>query len=129
MGKQNLNNMKEKFVKSSPMFFISLGLVILGVFMAPHGNIHLWTGVVIICSFFPVVKILIIIFDESDRVEREKSIELEKYRNDLWKKYSHSLSIGDKSNSLLYGRLYYGTYGIFDEQRIQNDLLCHLKIK
>jgi hypothetical protein len=43
--------------------------------------------------------------------------------------YMTSLQNGDKVKALQLGRLYYSSIGVYDEQRIQNDLLCFLKLK
>lgn len=44
-------------------------------------------------------------------------------------RYMESLQSGNKSNALQLGREYYSSIGLYDEQRIQNDLLCFLNIK
>jgi hypothetical protein len=50
-------------------------------------------------------------------------------RRILKENYMTALRNGDKSNALQLGREYYSSLGLYDEQRIQNDLLCFLNIK
>ena len=50
-------------------------------------------------------------------------------RRILKENYMTALRSGNKSNALQLGREYYSSLGLYDEQRIQNDLLCFLNIK
>ena len=50
-------------------------------------------------------------------------------RRILKENYMTALRSGNKSTALQLGREYYSSLGLYDEQRIQNDLLCFLNIK
>jgi hypothetical protein len=75
---------------------------------------------------FTPIYLLIIIYMS---YENKRQQELSELRTHLWEKYQNALNSGDKRSSIIYGRQYYSSHGIYDEQRIQNDLLCFLNIK
>jgi hypothetical protein len=62
-----------------------------------------------------------------NQIEWENKIE--ENRRIMKQRYMEALQNGDKANALQLGREYYSSLGLYDEQRIQNDLLCFLKLK
>ena len=62
-----------------------------------------------------------------NRIECDRRIE--ENRRMKKEQYMKALQSGNKSNALQLGREYYSSLGLYDEQRIQNDLLCFLKLK
>ena len=57
----------------------------------------------------------------NNRIQENRRIKKENYMT--------ALRSGNKSTALQLGREYYSSLGLYDEQRIQNDLLCFLNIK
>jgi hypothetical protein len=58
-------------------------------------------------------------------IQHNRNIELIKMQYE--KEYFDALKNGDKAGALNCGRRYYHYIGIYNEQRIQNDLLCYLQ--
>jgi hypothetical protein len=63
----------------------------------------------------------------SNQIEWDRKVQ--ENRRIKKERYMEALQNGDKSNALQLGRDYYSSLGLYDEQRIQNDLLCFLKLK
>lgn len=59
--------------------------------------------------------------EENERIERKS-----KRIQELKEKYEQALNSGNKREAIIAGRKYYSWLDIYDEQRIQNDLLCFL---
>jgi hypothetical protein len=79
----------------------------------------------VLIGFLFISPILLISYYYNKEKQKEQK-QLEIYRQTLSIQYIEALNGGDKGYALQCGRVYYQSYGIYDEQRIQNDLLCYL---
>ena len=130
----NINDMKPK--QTITLFIVDLILMYLTTHVGDNGgSVETFLGVglfrfyvIILIGYLiytPIGLLLFIYINHED----ERNKKLQKYRTSLWISYQNALNSGDKRNSIIRGREYYSSIGLYDEQRIQNDLLCFLNTK